>query len=227
MRNARKKISVVIPTKDEGVGLAEIIASVKPYAGEVIVVDGHSKDETAAIAKKAGVVYLLDNKKGRGDAVRLGIARASGEVVVLFDADGSHEAGDIPQFVEPIFENKADLVVGSRRTGGSFDLNMDFAGILRSGGSDFLAYLVNRRFDLKLSDILYSFRAVRKTAALGMHLKADDFAIEQEMVVKCLKKGYRLLEIPSREKARGWGKSKLRTSAGIKFVFHLVRELYF
>ena len=226
MRIDKKKISIVIPTKNEGAGLKKIITSVKPYAGEVIVVDGHSRDLTQEIAHHEHVRYLLDNKKGRGDAVRLGIASARNEVVVLFDADGSHEALDIPRFVKPLLTHQADLVIGSRRTGGSFDLNMDFSGILRSGGSDFLTYLVNRRFKTHLSDILYSFRAVRKSSAVRMGLTANDFSIEQEMVVKCLKAGLKLVEIPSREKARGWGVSKLKTLAGIKFIFDLLKELY-
>ncbi len=220
-------VTVVIPAKDEGAGLKAIIASVKPYTDEIIVVDGHSRDNTKKICREHGVKYLLDNGLGRGDAVRIGIQAAKNEIVVLFDADGSHEATDIPHFIAPLKRNKADLVIGSRRTGGSFDLNMNFDGILRSGGADFLAFLVNKRFHTRLSDILYSFRALKRSVGLQLGLQANDFVIEQEMVVKCLKKGYRLLEIPSREKARGWGQSKLQTIMGIKFIVALLKELYF
>lgn len=226
MQTKPQLVSIVISTKNEGQGLAQIIASVKPFARDIIVVDGHSTDDTKAIAKKSDVRYLLDHGVGRGDAVRMGIKAAKGKVVVLFDADGSHEASDIPRLVQPILENQADVVIGSRRTGGSFDLNMNFAGILRSGGADFLAYLVNRKFKTRLSDILYSFRAVRRSTAQELDLTADDFVIEQEMVVKCLKKGFKLLEIPSREKARAWGKSKLNTLTGIKFIIYLLKELF-
>src|SRR3989344_9064935 len=219
-------VTAVIPTKNEGEGLAQIITSVRPFVDEIIVVDGHSQDETKQITQKLGAHYLLDHGLGRGDAVRLGIGAANGEACVLFDADGSHTATDIPRFIKPILEHRADVVIGSRRTGGSFDLNMDFSGILRSGGADFLAYLVNRKFHTKLSDILYSFRAVRRSVVPKLELKSDDFGIEQEMVVKCLAKGFRLLEIPSREKARAWGKSKLKTIMGVKFVWELVRQLY-
>ena len=226
MKKFKLPISIVIPTKNEGAGLEKIIRSVKKYGSEIIVVDGHSLDATQQIAKREKVKYLLDHGLGRGDAVRLGIAAATNETVVLCDADGSHEATDIPRFAAPIMDGQADVVIGSRRTGGSFDLNMNFAGILRSAGADFLAYLVNRRFHTQLSDILYSFRAVKRSTALKMHLTADDFAIEQELVAKCLKQGHKLLEIPSREKARGWGKSKLQTITGIKFIWLLFKELY-
>src|SRR3989344_6017745 len=219
-------VTAVIPTKNEGEGLAQIITSVRPFVDEIIVVDGHSQDETKQITQKLGAHYLLDHGLGRGDAVRLGIGAANGEACVLFDADGSHTATDIPRFIKPILERRADVVLGSRRTGGSFDLNMNFAGILRSGGADFLTYLVNRRFATSLSDILYSFRALRTSVGRKMGLTANGFAIEQEVVVKCLKQGYRLLEIPSREKARAWGKSKLQTISGVKLILHLLRELY-
>ena len=226
MKYPNSKVSIVIPAKDEGQGLAKIINSVAPYGREIIVVDGHSKDNTKEICQKMGVKYLLDHGLGRGEGVRLGIKTAKGTVIVLFDADGSHKARDIPRFITPIAKNQADVVIGSRRTGGSFDLNMDFSGILCSGGADFLAYLVNKRFNTRLSDILYSFRSVRKSIVKDLDLGANGFELEQEMVAQCLKKGFRLLEIPSRENARAWGKAKLKTITGIKFIFHLLWELY-
>lgn len=223
----KKKLTIVIPTKDEGDGIEKIIKSVRPYGGEIIVVDGHSKDNTREVAKKLGCRFYLDHGLGRGDGVRVGLARAINEIVLLFDADGSHQVRDIPRFVEPIFNNQADLVIGSRRTGGSFDINVGFSGVIRSAGADFLTAIVNRRFKTNLTDIIYSFRAVRKSIVSKLGLESDGFTIEQEMVVKCLKNNFRLLEIPSREMARGWGKSKLKTSAGIKFIFHLLKECYF
>lgn len=223
----KKKLSIVILTKDEGLGIAMIIKSVKPYAGEIIVVDGHSKDQTKAIVLENGCLFFLDHGRGRGDGVRLGLSKAKGEVILLFDADGSHEAKDIPHFVEPIFNGQADLVIGSRRTGGSFDINLGFIGVIRSAGADFLTAIVNHRFKRNLTDVLYSFRAIRKSIVPRIRLESDGFTIEQEMVVKCLKNNFRVSEIPSREKARGWGKSKLKTSTGVKFIFNLLKECYF
>lgn len=227
MRFDKEKVSIIIPTKNEGEGLRKVITSLKSYANEIIVIDGHSTDNTQDIIKKTNARYVLDHGKGRGDAVRLGIEISKGEVLVFVDGDGSHLVRDIPRLIGPIFENQADLVIGSRRTGGSFDLNMSFDGILRSGGADFLAYLINRKFKTHLSDILYSFRAVRRNAALKLNLVSNDFRIEQEMVIKCLNQNLRLMEIPSQEKARAWGVSKLHTLTGLKFVFSLIRELYF
>lgn len=222
----KSKVTVIIPARNEGEGLLRILKSVKPYAGEIIVVDGHSTDSTKEITQKFRARYILDNGVGRGDAVRIGIKKAKNPYLLFFDADGSHNPREIPSLLNPLFQDKADAVIGSRRTGGSYDLNMDFWGIARSGGADFLAYMVNRRFKTQYSDVLFSFRSIKKPVALKLGLKADGFDIEQEFVIKCLKKKYRLIEVPTRENARKWGKSKLHTVTGIKLIFLLVRELY-
>lgn len=227
MRYDKSKLTTIILTKNEGEGIERIIRSLKPYCEEIIVVDGHSKDNTRTVAEKLGCRFFLDHGLGRGDGVRLGLSKAKSKAILLFDADGSHEAKDIPHLVDPILKDKADLVIASRRTGGSFDINVGFAGVIRSAGADFLTALVNRRFKTNLTDVLYSLRAIRASIVPKLGLKSNGFTIEQEMVTKCLKKNFRVLEIPSREKARGWGRSKLNTITGIKFIFHLLKECYF
>ena len=222
----RSKVSIIIACKNEGEGIKKILQSVKEYSSDIIVVDGHSNDGTEEKAKNSGASFYLDNKKGRGDALKIGIKQAKNELLVFFDADGSHDERDIPSLVSPIFKKEADLVMGSRRTGGSFDVNVNLTGIIRSAGCDFLVSLVNSKFNTSLTDILYSFRAIRTKTAKKLNFKSNDFGIEQEMVVACLKKGYKVKEIPSREKARGWGKSKLHTLTGIKFLAVLLKDLY-
>ena len=222
-----KQVAIIILTKNEAQGLRRIIRSVKPYSNEIIVVDGNSKDNSETIAREEKVTFMRDHGLGRGDGLRIGIKRAKADVLLFFDADGSHEASDIPNVVTPIIKNEADIVICSRRTGGSFDMEMNATGLIRSFGSDVLTMIVNYAFRTKLTDILYSFRAIRRKDALKLHLQANDFCIEQEMVVASLKHKLRLLEIPSREKARAWGRPKLHTLTGIKFIFHLLRVIYF
>jgi len=226
MKYNKNKVSIIIPAKNEAEGLKKILRSVKPYADDILVVDGNSMDSTKQITEEFGARFYLDNGLGRGDAVRIGIKKAKNDYLLFFDADGSHNEKEIPTLLTPLFENKADAVIGSRRTGGSFDLNNNFWGILRSGGADFLAYLVNRKFNTNYSDILYSFRSIKRPIAKKLKLKSDGFEIEQEFVVKMLKNNYKLLEVPTRENKRGWGKSKLHTITGIKFLIYLLRDLY-
>src|SRR4030042_4322265 len=222
----RSKISIIIPTKNEGEGLGKVINSVKKFCNEIIIVDGRSNDGTKEIAVKSRSRFFLDHGKGKGEAVRLGLTKAVGDIVIIFDSDGSPNPVDIPRLVKEI-ERGADMVITSRRTGGSFDFQITIDGIFRTFGSDFMAYLVNRKFNTNISDILYNFRAIRRNSIKKIHSTADGFDIEQEMLVKALQNKLKVVEIPSRENARGWGKSKLHTLNGISLLYKLVKLLYF
>ena len=222
----KPKVTIIIPTKNEAEGIGKIINSVKKYGDEIIVVDAHSMDGTKEIALKNGAVFLLDRGLGRGEAVRSAIRKATGKIIVLFDSDGSHRASDIPKLLREINKGSV-LVTCSRRTGGSFDFEITPGGMLRTFGSDLMAYLVNQKFHTHLSDILYSFRAIRKNVVKKLHLHANGFDLEQEMVIRALKRGYKVREIASRENARKWGKSKLRTYMGVSLLYRLIKLLYF
>lgn len=219
-------ISIIILAKNEGAGIERIIKSVRPYSGDIIVVDGHSTDNTKRIVCKLGVRFYLDNRRGKGDAMKVGVEKVKHDVIIFFDADGSHNKNDIPAMARLLLNRKADFVMGSRRTGGSFDLSMSLIGIIRSAGCDFLVTLINKRFNSALTDVLYSFRGIRKSVFQKLQLQENGFGIEQEMVIQCLKKGYKVAEIPSRERARGWGSSKLRTIEGFKFLAQILREYF-
>lgn len=222
----KQQVTIIIPTKNEAEGLHGVIKSVKKYCDELIVVDGNSNDGTKEISADSGVKFLLDHGKGRGEAVRFAIGKARGDIVVLFDSDGSHNASDVPNLIKEI-EKGADLVICSRRTGGSFDYESSVSGMVRSIGSDLMAYLVNKKFNTQITDILYSFRAVKKNTALKLKLQADGFDLEQELVIRSLQERCKVVEIPSRENARKWGKSKLQTYMGAMLFYKLVKLLYF
>ena len=112
------KISIVIPTRNEEGMIKEIIDGCRPYADELMVVDGHSTDKTREIAEAAGVKVILDNGKGKGAALRYAATVVTGDIIVFIDADGSHDPRDIPRLVEPIMKGEADHVSGSRLIGG-------------------------------------------------------------------------------------------------------------
>jgi dolichol-phosphate hexosyltransferase len=203
------RITVVIPTKDEEGLIGEIVDAVTPYAGEVLVVDGHSKDRTRDIATEHGARIVLDRGKGKGDALRLALDEAKGDIVVFIDADGSHEPRDIPQMVAPIVAGEADLVVGSRGKGGSDELHGTLEQLIRYVGSQLIMLGINYRWDVRLTDSQNGFRAIRRDVGRRLGLTSNLTTIEQEMMMKALKKGYRVSEIPSHEYERRWGTSKV------------------
>jgi glycosyltransferase involved in cell wall biosynthesis len=216
-------ISVIICAKNEADGISEVIEAVKPFADEILVIDGHSSDGTAQRASAAGARVLQDHGRGKGDAYKVGIGSAAGDVLVFIDADGSCEPADIPRLVRPIAENKADLVVGSRHRGGSDEWQGDLNTYVRHMGSGFLSIVINARWKSNLTDVLYGYRAVRREAALKVPLRADDFDVEQHMIVQFLKHGYRVTEVGSHEYLRKWGRSKLPT---FRKAFLFFRRLF-
>ncbi len=206
----RSKITVVIPAKDEEQLIAEIIEAVKPYAAEVIVIDGHSTDRTREFAQQAGARVLLDNGKGKGEALRCSIPEVRTEVVVFIDADGSHVPEDIPKLVEPILSGEADHVTGSRLLGGSSELHGGFDECFRMMGSSFITACINKRFAVRLSDSQNGFRAIRTEVLKKLRLRENLTTIEQEMIMETLRQGFRMAEVPTHEYPRKYGKSHIR-----------------
>lgn len=219
-------ITVIIPAKNEEGSIASVVEKAKNYAQDVIVMDGGSTDSTAKIAYEKGARVEFDGGKGKGLAIRKAIELAKTDILVFMDGDGSHETSDIPKLVKPIIEDKADLVIGSRLLGGSDEIHGNFSNYIRMVGAGFITLIINLRWKVSLTDCENGFRAIKRNVARSLGLRAKDFDIEQEMVMKALKKGYRVVEIPSHEYERKSGKSKLPTIKGFKFLWRLIIELF-
>ena len=222
------KISIVIPTLDEEDTLAEIIEGCKPYGDEILVVDGHSRDRTREVAESLGVKVILDNRKGKGEALRHVVNFVNGNIIVFIDADGSHDPKDIPKLVEPIIKDEADHVSGSRLIGGSSELHGGFDECFRLMGSSFITACINWRFKVKLSESQNGFRAIKTDVIKQLGLEENITTIEQEMIMKTLKKGFRMAEVPSHEYERKKGYSKISLKkVWFRYVYTLVKYLFF
>jgi dolichol-phosphate mannosyltransferase len=200
---------VVIPAKDEEGIIGAVVDAVRPFADEVLVVDGHSTDRTPAIAAAHGARVILDGRMGKGEALRLAVAEAVMDIIVFIDADGSHEPTDIPALVGPIKAGRADLVIASRGKGGSDELHGTLEQFVRYVGSQLIMLAINYRWSVRLTDSQNGFRAVDRRVALRLGLRSNLSTIEQEMLMRALKMGYRVAEIPSHEYERRWGVSKI------------------
>ncbi len=222
-----QKIGVVIPTLNEAATVPEIIRGVRPHAGEIIVVDGHSPDNTAEIAREMGCRVIFDHGKGKGEAIRTVIPHLDREITIFIDADGSHDPDDIPALVRPILDGQADHVSGSRLIGGSSELHGGFDECFRLMGSSFITACVNARFGVPLSESQNGFRAIRTEVLRNIGLVENITTIEQEMIIKTLKKGYRMGEVPSHEHKRKGGVSKISLrKVAVRYVWTMVKYLY-
>jgi glycosyltransferase involved in cell wall biosynthesis len=202
-----ERVTIVIPAKDEARNVAWVLRRLPPGIDEVILVDGHSTDDTIAVARavRPDLVVTTERGPGKGAAMRTGLDMASGEIIVTIDADGSMDPRELDRYVSAAFD--ADLVKGSRfAEGGGTE---DMTGIRWLGNCVLLA-LVNLLYGAHLTDLCYGYCAVRRSALPALALRSDGFEIETEMTVRALRAGLRVGEVPSFELPRRYGTSHLR-----------------
>ena len=222
-----QKVTVVIPAFNEEKSIGDVIAGVKPFCDDIVVaIAKKTSDGTAIIAQEMGARLIKDNGLGKGDGMRCAIEEIEGGIIVFIDADGSHIPSDIPKLVNPIKAGNADLVIGSRFLGGSEELHGDFSKFLRMFFSMCITQVINWRFNKAIGDSQNGFRAIMAGAAKNLQLRSKHTEIETEMVMHCFKKGYRVLEVPSLELKRRFGKSNISlTRHGWRYAWVLFRNL--
>ncbi len=203
------RVAAVILARNEEITIGEIVKKSARFVHEVIVMDGHSTDQTAAIAESVGATVYIDGGKGKGCAIRQSFELSDADIVVLLDADGSHDPADIPNLILPIIKDETDLCVGSRFAGGSDELSIGVGQLIRTNGNILMNIAINKRWHTSLSDTLNGFRAVRRRAILSVGLKENRHTIEQEMIMKMLRYGYRVANVPSHEYERKHGVSHI------------------
>jgi glycosyltransferase involved in cell wall biosynthesis len=220
--HGRERVTVVIPAKDEARNVAWVLRRLPQTVDEVILVDGHSSDDTVAVARavRPDVVVTTERGPGKGAAMRTGMDLATGEIIVTIDADGSMDPEELDRYVDAA--HHADLVKGSRfaRRGGSADISL-----FRRCGNASLRYAVNRLYGAHLTDLCYGYCAVRRSALPVLDLRCDGFEIETEMTVRALRGGLRVTEVASFEAPRRYGSSHLNAVRdGIRVLRTLLRE---
>lgn len=221
-------LTIIIPARNEEQMIDEIITKCKQYSDDVIVIDGHSTDKTRGIAEKCGATVYLGHGKGKGEDLRLGIEKAKGDILVFIDADGSHNPEDIPKIIQPIIVGRADHVSTSRMRGGSDELHGDISKFIRMIGSDIITLGINYRFGVRLTDSQNGFRAIKKDVVKKLDLRENITTIEQEIIIKTLKRGFRIEEVPSHEYARRYGNSCIvLRQVWFRYVYSWLKYLFF
>jgi glycosyltransferase involved in cell wall biosynthesis len=228
------RVSVVIPTWNEARNLPHVFALLPDDLHEVIVVDGRSVDGTVEVARalRSDVQIVLQNRKGKGNAMACGFAAATGDIIVMLDADGSADPREIPRFVDVLLAG-ADFAKGSRFTngGGSADITRT-----RAWGNRWLNRTANLLFGTRYTDLCYGYNAFWTHCTPWLRLDAternsserlwgDGFEIETIINTRVAKAKLRIVEVPSFEFERIHGQSNLNTwRDGFRVVRALVVE---
>lgn len=203
------KVSVVVPALNEAKNLRHVLPLIPTDVHEVILVDGRSTDGTADVARSVlpGVRIVAQEGRGKGDALRCGFEAASGDIVVMLDADGSADPREIPTFVD-VLQGGADFAKGSRFLPGAGTSDMTW---YRKLGNLVFVDLVKLLYGGRYTDLCYGYNAFWRRVLPSLALDGNGFEIETMMNVRALKADLRIVEVPSFEHQRIHGVSNLRT----------------
>jgi glycosyltransferase involved in cell wall biosynthesis len=223
---AQPDLSVVVPAYDEERTIAGVLERLRelPYDIQIVVVDDCSSDDTAAIVAAQPDVELVrhDRNRGKGAALRTGFALVRGKVVIVQDADGEYDPADIPALVQPIMDGHADVVFGSRLSGGRPQRVHLFWHKL---GNQFLSLLTNVLYNTTLTDMETGYKAFRIEVLRAIEpLHESDFRIEPELTAKICRGGFRVYELPIAYYGRSYAEGKKITwRDGFPAVWALVK----
>ncbi|GCF08021.1 glycosyltransferase family 2 protein [Dictyobacter arantiisoli] len=206
---AKPTISIVIPTRNEAQNLSYLLPQIPADIEEIILVDGHSTDDTIAVAQKlrSDIRIIQQTGIGKGDAMRAGFVACTQDIIVMLDADGSADPAEIPFFVDAL-KRGGDFAKGSRylKGGGSSDITP-----LRQAGNWALCVLTNLLFREKFTDLCYGYNVFWRRCLDLVTLDAMGFDIEAQLCLRMLKAGVRMVEVSSMEHSRVFGESNLNT----------------
>jgi glycosyltransferase involved in cell wall biosynthesis len=218
-------ISVVIPALNEAKNLPYVLPRIPPYVHEVILVDGYSTDDTIEIAQALlpTVRVVYQEGRGKGAALRTGFAAATGDVIVMLDADGSTDPAEIPAFVGALCAG-FDFAKGSRflQGGGTADMPR-----IRQLGNQSFVRLVHLFFGGRYSDLCYGYNAFWKRVLPMLELDCDGFEVETLMNVRALRANLKIIEVPSFEAKRVYGEGRLKAIPdGWRVIKTIFRERF-
>jgi glycosyltransferase involved in cell wall biosynthesis len=223
-RNAsrNRSVSIVIPVYNEEATIGLVVSRVAslPLNSEIVIVDDCSTDRTREIlAELEGIegikIVLKDVNEGKGAALRDGFQVATGEFVVVQDADLEYHPRDIPRLLEPLNDDQCDIVYGSRFIG---EEQQD-ESVIHRFGNWLLTTASNLFTGVRLTDMETCYKAFRRQALDGIKIKQNRFGVEPELTAKWARRGYRFQEVPISYNARGYDEGK---KIGIRDLFKAV-----
>lgn len=217
-------VSIIIPTKNEEHNLPHIVPYL-PRSAEIILVDGHSTDNTVKVAMglRPDAIILTQEGTGKGNALKMGFNYATREFVITFDADGSFRPGEVYGLIQKLRQGY-DLVKGSRFMPGGGTADMPRNRIIGNWG---LTTVANVLYGGHYSDLVYGFHAFRRDAVNQILLHSDGFEMDTELYLRAARSRLKIAEIPSFEDRRLWGNSHLNSFRdGIGILKTILRERF-
>jgi glycosyltransferase involved in cell wall biosynthesis len=218
------KVTALICTLNEEQNLPHVLPRIPAWVNEVLVIDGHSTDKTVEVAKKIrpDIRIVGQPGKGKGDALKYGVGLASGDIIVTLDADGSTDPEDIPRFVEPLLTGN-DFVKGSRLIK-SCRSNMRWHRWL---GNKVLVFIFNNLFNARYTDVCSGYNAFWRTAYQYLSPSYDGFEMEQQILAKARKAGFKVVEVGHSDKGRLGSASKVSAlKQGLRDLVVIVKERF-
>lgn len=202
-------VSAIVPTLNERDNLPHVLPLIPSQVTEVILVDGHSTDGTVQAAKELmpSIRVVHQEGRGKGNALRSGFHVATGDIIVMLDADGSTDPREIPRFVHALLAG-ADFAKGSRFLHGGGTSDMPFH---RRWGNGSFVRMVRAMYGGQFTDLCYGYNAFWRRVLPVLDLDGDGFEIETMMNIRALRAGLRIIEVPSFEDRRVFGEGRLRT----------------
>jgi glycosyltransferase involved in cell wall biosynthesis len=222
-------LSIIMPCYNEEATIRAILEQVRAVTleKEIVVVDDHSTDRTPEIlaeiaAREPGLrVIRQAQNRGKGEAIRTGLAFARGDIVIIQDADMEYDPNDYYELVRPIVAGKVHVVFGSRFMGRH--TGMYFWNAVGNKG---LTFLTNLLYNSWISDMETCYKAMRADIMRSLDLQSNDFRIEPEIAAKVLRLGYRIYEVPISYMGRTYEEGKkIKKIDGVKAVGTLLRCL--
>ena len=218
-------VSIIIPAYEEQDAIKKTVDEVKKLNlnKEIIVIDDGSKDNTVSIVKQMEGVRLIEHgiNKGRGAAIKSGIDNSNGEIICTQDADMEQLPSDIPRLIQPILDNRADVVYGSR-----FKKQKESSTLLRIVGNKFFAFLGNLLFCQQLTDVYTGSKCYSKKIFDVIQLQSEGFEQEVEILAKLSRQKMKIVEIPIEYNFRSLGVSKMKLKDGIVGVYTILKYFF-